>query len=59
LLEGIEQLPRRGIDYRGATLHEFDIDAALARRPELLLLDELAHTNVPGSRHAKRWQDVE
>jgi two-component system, OmpR family, sensor histidine kinase KdpD len=59
LLEGIERLPPRHVEYRGTTLHEFDIDAALKRAPALLLLDELAHTNAPGSRHAKRWQDVE
>ena len=58
LLEGLEVLPRRGVDYRGTRLDEFDLDAALARRPALLLVDELAHTNAPGSRHAKRWQDV-
>jgi two-component system sensor histidine kinase KdpD len=58
LLEGLEILPRRGVEYRGATLPEFDLDAALARRPALVLVDELAHTNAPGSRHAKRWQDV-
>jgi two-component system, OmpR family, sensor histidine kinase KdpD len=58
LLEGLEQLPRRRLDYRGTTLEEFDLDAALARHPSLLLVDELAHTNVPDSRHAKRWQDV-
>jgi two-component system sensor histidine kinase KdpD len=59
LLDGLEQLPRRDSEYRGVHVPEFDLDAALARRPGLLLLDELAHTNVPGSRHAKRWQDVE
>lgn len=59
LTEGLEVLPRRRIAYRGQTLDEFDIDAALARRPALLLLDELAHTNAPESRHPKRWQDVE
>ncbi|MEQ1833619.1 MAG: sensor histidine kinase KdpD, partial [Candidatus Eisenbacteria bacterium] len=59
LLEGLEQLPRRSSEHRGVTVPEFDLDAALARRPGLLLLDELAHTNAPGSRHAKRWQDVE
>src|SRR5450759_3311995 len=59
LLEGLEQLPLRIADYRGATLREFDLDAALARKPALLLVDEFAHTNVAGSRHAKRWQDVE
>src|SRR4029453_16271268 len=58
LLQGLEMLPRRQVKYRGATLDEFDIDAALQRRPTLLLVDELAHTNAPGSRHAKRWQDV-
>ncbi len=58
LLEGLERLPRRGVEYRGARLQEFDLDAALARRPGLLLVDELAHTNASGSRHAKRWQDV-
>ncbi|MDZ4769506.1 MAG: sensor histidine kinase KdpD [Chloroflexota bacterium] len=59
LLEGLEVLPARAIDYKGATLREFDLDAALARKPALLLVDELAHTNAPGSRHPKRWQDVE
>jgi two-component system sensor histidine kinase KdpD len=59
LLEGLEVLPRRTVAYRGTTIHEFDLDAALARRPALILVDELAHTNAPGSRHAKRWQDVE
>ncbi len=49
----------RQVEYRGMTLREFDVDAALSRRPELLLVDELAHTNAEGSRHAKRWQDVE
>src|SRR5215467_6980520 len=59
LLEGLEVLPRRSVTYRGTTLDAFDLDAALARHPPLLLVDELAHTNAPGSRHAKRWQDVE
>jgi two-component system sensor histidine kinase KdpD len=58
LMLGIEVLPRRQLPYRGRVLEEFDLDAALARRPRILLLDELAHTNAPGSRHAKRWQDV-
>lgn len=58
LLEGLEMLPRRAVAYRGTTLQEFDLDGALARRPGLLLVDELAHTNAPGSRHVKRWQDV-
>ena len=59
LVEGLEVLPRRAVAYRGATLEELDLDAALARHPALLLVDELAHSNAPGSRHAKRWQDVE
>jgi two-component system sensor histidine kinase KdpD len=58
LLPGLEQLPSRTVEYRGTALRELDLDAALARRPTLILVDELAHTNVPGSRHAKRWQDV-
>ncbi|NPU84007.1 MAG: sensor histidine kinase KdpD [Syntrophaceae bacterium] len=58
LLEGIETLPRRNHSYKGSNLREFDLDAALARRPAILLVDELAHTNVPGARHGKRWQDV-
>jgi two-component system, OmpR family, sensor histidine kinase KdpD len=59
LLEGLEILPRRRIDYKGRTVEEFDIDAALARKPQLLVLDELAHSNAPESRHPKRWQDAE
>lgn len=58
LLAGLAVLPRRELEYRGMLLREFDLDAALARRPQLILVDELAHTNAPGSRHAKRWQDV-
>jgi two-component system sensor histidine kinase KdpD len=58
LLLGLDILPRRKIEYRGRTLEEFDLDAALARKPKILLLDELAHTNAPGSRHPKRWQDA-
>ncbi|RYF22998.1 MAG: DUF4118 domain-containing protein [Comamonadaceae bacterium] len=58
LLDGLEILPLRDVPYRGRVLHELDIDAALQRRPAVLLVDELAHTNAPGSRHAKRWQDV-
>jgi len=58
LLEGLEILPRLSIEYRGATLSEFDLDGALLRKPVLILVDELAHTNAPGSRHKKRWQDV-
>jgi two-component system sensor histidine kinase KdpD len=59
LLEGLEVLPPRRIAYRGRPLTEFDLDAALARHPRLILVDELAHSNVRGSRHPKRWQDVE
>jgi two-component system sensor histidine kinase KdpD len=59
LLRGLEVLPRKPLEHRGVTLEEFDVDTALARRPQLLLVDELAHTNAPGSRHEKRWQDVE
>ncbi len=58
LLEGVECLPTRSVEYNGVVLREFDVDAALNRKPELLLVDELAHTNVAGSRHSKRWQDV-
>src|SRR5262249_52795661 len=58
LVGDLEILPRRSMQYRGATLKEFDLDAALGRRPALVLVDELAHTNAPGSRHAKGWQDV-
>jgi two-component system sensor histidine kinase KdpD len=59
LLEGLEALPPRAVEYKGSTLLEFDLDAALVRRPELILVDELAHTNAPGSRHAKRWLDID
>jgi two-component system sensor histidine kinase KdpD len=59
LLIGLELLPRRVIEHRGIKLDEFDLDAALERRPGVILVDELAHTNAPGSRHLKRWQDVE
>ena len=58
LLDGLDALPPARIAYRGRTLTEFDLDAALARKPQLILVDELAHSNVPGSRHLKRWQDV-
>lgn len=58
LLNGLEVLPRRAIDYRGAQLGELDLEAVRTRAPRLVLVDELAHTNAPGSRHAKRWQDV-
>jgi two-component system sensor histidine kinase KdpD len=56
---GLELLPRRKVSYRGVVLEELDIDAALARHPDVVLVDELAHTNAEGSRHPKRWQDVE
>src|SRR5262245_19322204 len=66
MLLGLDILPRREVEYRGpdgtaapVMLREFDLDAALARKPEFVVLDELAHTNVPGSRFEKRWQDVE
>jgi two-component system sensor histidine kinase KdpD len=59
LVEGFEQLPLKEIDYRGVILKDFDVDAALARHPDLLLVDELAHTNAVGCRHEKRWQDIE
>ncbi|TDV12216.1 sensor histidine kinase [Paraburkholderia caballeronis] len=58
LLDGLETLAPARVAHRGRTLAEFDLDAALARKPQLLLVDELAHSNVPGSRHLKRWQDV-
>lgn len=58
LLDGLEIVPRRAIEYRETTLYEMDIDAVLARKPQLALVDELAHTNAPGSRHPKRYQDV-
>jgi two-component system sensor histidine kinase KdpD len=58
LLEGLEVLPLAHIEYRGRKLGEFDLDAALARKPQLILVDELAHSNVQGARHLKRWQDV-
>ena len=59
MLEGLEILPRRKVSYRGHQIEEFDLDAALARRPALIVVDELAHTNAPESRHPKRYQDVE
>lgn len=58
LLDGIETVPRRRFSHRGTTLEEMDVDALLARRPQVAIVDELAHTNAPGSRHAKRCQDV-
>jgi two-component system sensor histidine kinase KdpD len=59
LLEGLEVIPRQQVDYKGRKLEEMDLDALLARRPQLALVDELAHTNAPGSRHLKRYMDVE
>ncbi|OCC11293.1 sensor histidine kinase KdpD [Streptomyces sp. PTY087I2] len=59
MLHGLEQVPRREIEYRGSVFTEMDMDAVLARAPEVALVDELPHTNVPGSRNTKRWQDVE
>src|SRR5215467_3862068 len=59
LLEGLEVVPRRRIEYKGQWLEEMDLDAILARRPQMVLVDELAHTNAPGSRHPKRYLDVE
>jgi two-component system sensor histidine kinase KdpD len=59
LLEGLPILPRKILDYRGTALEEMDLDAILARKPRLVLVDELAHTNAPGSRHTKRYQDVQ
>ncbi|MDF2496002.1 sensor histidine kinase KdpD [Sphingomonas sp.] len=59
LTRGQEIMPRRGVPYKGRTLYEMDLDAILARRPRLVLVDELAHTNAPGGRHPKRYQDVE
>jgi two-component system sensor histidine kinase KdpD len=58
LVLGLELLPSRIVEYRGRKLEDFDLDAALARKPKVLIVDELAHTNAEGSRHAKRWQDV-
>lgn len=58
LAEGLPRIPLREIDHRGVSIKEFDLDAALERRPEILLVDELAHSNAPGSRHVKRWQDI-
>ena len=59
LLEGVAVLPLKDVAYRGHALKEFDLDGALAAHPDLVLVDELAHSNAPGSRHAKRWQDIQ
>src|SRR5262249_7833836 len=58
LIEGLEVIPRKKIEYRGVGIEEMDLDAVLARRPAVAVVDELAHTNVPGSRNRKRYQDV-
>src|SRR4030066_613231 len=59
LLAGLEAIPRKMIDYNGIAIHEMDLDTVLLRRPAVVLVDELAHTNVAGSRHPKRYQDIE
>ncbi|SDD11332.1 osmosensitive K+ channel signal transduction histidine kinase [Cupriavidus sp. YR651] len=59
LLDGLDRLPQRDVPYRDRVLQEFDLDGALARRPALILVDELAHSNAAGSRHPKRWQDIQ
>ncbi|ANS68501.1 osmosensitive K+ channel histidine kinase [Streptomyces lincolnensis] len=59
MLHGLEEIPRRELEYRGSAFTEMDVDAVLRRAPAVALVDELAHTNIPGSRNAKRWQDVE
>lgn len=59
MLEGLEVVPRRHMEHRGSAFTEMDVDAVIARRPKVALIDELAHTNVPGSRNAKRWQDID
>ncbi|HEX6870983.1 MAG TPA: DUF4118 domain-containing protein, partial [Micromonosporaceae bacterium] len=59
LVDGLEVAPRRHLEYRGATFTEMDVDLVLARRPQVAVVDELAHTNVPGSRNVKRWQDIQ
>jgi len=58
LVEGLELVPRKEMEYRGTSFTEMDLDALLARRPQVALVDEMAHTNVPGSRNIKRWQDI-
>src|SRR5271168_3163459 len=59
LLSGLETIPRRPVQYKGQTLNEMDLDAIIARHPQIVLVDELAHTNADGSRHPKRYLDVE
>jgi len=58
LLKGLESVPLKEVEHRGASFGELDIDAVLARKPQIALIDELAHTNVPGSRNTKRWEDI-
>ena len=58
LLTGLPVIPRKTIEYKGTILEEMDLDAIISRKPRLILVDELAHTNAPGSRHTKRYQDV-
>src|SRR5438093_812364 len=58
LINGLERVPLKRIEYRGATFEELDVDAVIARRPAVAIVDELAHTNVPGSKHQKRYEDV-
>src|ERR1700722_8609483 len=59
LLEGLELVPRRKVEYHQIVVEEMDVDAVIARKPEVVIVDELAHTNVPGSRNGKRYQDVQ
>ncbi|NUP32392.1 MAG: histidine kinase, partial [Streptomycetaceae bacterium] len=59
MLDGLETVPRRPMEHRGSQFTEMDVDAVIARRPKVALVDELAHTNVPGSRNEKRWQDID
>jgi two-component system sensor histidine kinase KdpD len=59
LLDGLEEMPRKTMEYRDTSFTELDVDAVIARAPQVALIDELAHTNIPGSRHEKRWQDIE
>jgi two-component system sensor histidine kinase KdpD len=59
MIGDLEVIPRSTITYRGTAFEEMDVDAILARKPHIVCVDEFAHTNVPGSRHEKRWQDVE
>ncbi|MGZ3586886.1 MAG: sensor histidine kinase, partial [Candidatus Limnocylindrales bacterium] len=59
LLDGLEVVPRQRLEHRGVAVEELDTDALIARHPHIAIIDELAHTNAPGSPHEKRWQDVE